>query len=384
MSSNYRICSSESYCRTQTDKVCDFIADGVVDFFTERDRNALISADVVLSKNLLMVCGELLASQDAIEEAKVILPYQIKERLFNVYPHDFDWAQAKKFLDLKPIVGQKLSNCKRAGGLIDQGLIVGCACDETEELAPLPSVLAHKMTRKLDELKGRGLIHFGNDGLCQVHINYEGLIPKNIESIVFSLQQQANTPLEELRKTVESWVVKEIVPPHLLNQCRIEINPGGTIDWGGPKDSTGFSGRHIAADSYGGGCPFYSQLSGRSALCISRSGSYMARCIAKGVVLAGLACRCQVQLSYAQGSAQPVGVQVDLQGTELGALTGLELAGALQEGFDLSPQGICSYLKLNQPIFDQLSNYGHFGQESPLFSWETDGVQKISDFFENL
>ena len=386
MNSKSWVMSAESHSKTHPDKACDLISDTIADFFVERDPGAIICADTMMTDKLLSISGDFHASQDAVEEARSVLPYALRDLACSLYPmpRGFDWPNAKKALEFKPIAGSKLAMCKHIGGWVDQGLVFGYACDETEELMPMPIAIANRLSKRLDEMKSMGQMPMQSEATVQVNAKYSGGVPKSLESVVFTVQQAPGADRARLEEKIMELVVKPSLAAHMLDGCSTRVNIAGEITWGGIADGAGISGRRSSSDTYGGACPFYAALSGRSGNCSSRAGSYMARAIAKALVKSGATSRAQVSLAYASGMAQPVNLSMDFFNCGLGDLTERDACLALREGFDLSLRGISEFLDLGKPIFAQVSCHGHFGREKAGLSWEDEGCDRLTAFFENL
>jgi S-adenosylmethionine synthetase len=267
------------------------------------------------------------------------------------------------------------------GGAGDQGMMFGFACDETPELMPLPIMMAHKLVRRLSDVRRQGLLNFLRpDGKSQVSVEYAGRTPKRIEAVVISTQHSPEVSIEELRREVKRHIIDAVVPSNMVDsQTKIHINPTGRFVVGGPHGDTGLTGRKIIVDTYGGmGRHGGGAFSGKDPTKVDRSACYMARYIAKNIVGSGLASRCEVQLAYAIGVAEPVSVRVDTFGT--GMIPDERFTELVRENFGLTPRAIIDHLKLRRPIYRKTAAFGHFGRTEDSFSWEaTDKSAALKD-----
>jgi S-adenosylmethionine synthetase len=257
------------------------------------------------------------------------------------------------------------------GGAGDQGLMFGFACDETPELMPLPIMMAHKLVRQLSEARRQGVLEFLRpDGKSQVSVEYVGGVPKRIEAVVISTQHSPDVSTEDLRREVKKHIIDPIIPSGMVDsQTKYHINPTGRFVVGGPHGDTGLTGRKIIVDTYGGmGRHGGGAFSGKDPTKVDRSACYMARYIAKNIVASKLASRCEVQLAYAIGVAEPVSVRVDTFGT--GVIPDERFTELVRETFSLTPRGIIEHLKLRRPIYRKTAAFGHFGRTEDTFSWE--------------
>lgn len=381
--------SSESVSAGHPDKACDQISDLILDFFLERDPLAKVAAETMISDKFLAICGEFSSEPTVIEEAKMALPYRIRDLLAKLYPEPkwgFDWAAAKKTFELKrqsPDIALGVDR-KEGLGAGDQGMMFGYACDETEELMPLPIWMAHRMMERhyqLFESKAHGL---GSDAKCQVTVRYEGAVPKSVDKVVLSTQHAAEMDQKKLEELAREEIINKVLPSHLRSpQMMVLINPTGRFVVGGPQGDTGLTGRKIVVDSYGGSAPHGGgAFSGKDPSKVDRSAAYMARAIAKGVVKAGVSTRCLVQLAYAIGRSEPVSLMVDFQGGGLGAANESTIEKILIARMDLTPAGIIQQLNLRRPIYQKTATFGHFGRELEEFTWETQGADHICSVIE--
>lgn len=382
------VITSESVTEGHPDKICDQISDGVLDAILAEDKEARVACEVVITTGMVLVMGEITTTCH-VDIPKIVR--QTLERIGYTEPEfGFD-AQTCSVLtsidgqspDIAQGVDKAYENPDEIGAG-DQGMMFGYACDETPVLMPLPIVLAHGLTKQLAEVrKAKILPYLGPDGKAQVSVEYEGDEPKRIEAIVVSTQHREEVGLEELRKVVEEIVIKPVIPKCLIDdQTKIYVNPTGRFVIGGPRADSGLTGRKIIVDTYGG----YSRhgggaFSGKDPTKVDRSASYAARYIAKNIVAAGLARKCEVQVAYAIGVAEPVSIMVETFGT--GRLPDIELADIVKKHFDLRPRRIIEDLQLRRPIYSQVAAYGHMGREDVGVPWERcDKVDELREYLK--
>ena len=382
------VITSESVTEGHPDKICDQISDGVLDAILAEDKEARVACEVVVTTGMVLVMGEITTTCH-VNIPKIVR--QTLERIGYTEPEfGFD-AQTCSVLtsidgqspDIAQGVDKAYENPDEIGAG-DQGMMFGYACDETPVLMPLPIVLAHGLTKQLAEVrKAKILPYLGPDGKAQVSVEYEGDEPKRIEAIVVSTQHREEVGLEELRKAVEEIVIKPVIPKCLIDdQTKIYVNPTGRFVIGGPRADSGLTGRKIIVDTYGG----YSRhgggaFSGKDPTKVDRSASYAARYIAKNIVAAGLARKCEVQVAYAIGVAEPVSIMVETFGT--GRLPDTELADIVKKHFDLRPRRIIEDLQLRRPIYSQVAAYGHMGREDVGVPWERcDKVEELREYLK--
>lgn len=373
-----KLFTSESVTEGHPDKVCDYISDSILDSYIEKDPNARVACEVVAGKGEIYITGEI--SSKVKIDIEQVTRNAIKEIGYFGENIDIDYQKCKIKINISeqsPDIAQGVDNSleNRAGeeinseGAGDQGLMFGFACDETEELMPLPISLAHKIAKKLTEVRKNNIIDYiGPDGKVQVTVEYDEYIPIRIDTIVVSIQHKEHILLDRLRKDIEEKVIREVVPKRLLDEkTKFIINPTGRFVIGGPLGDSGLTGRKIIVDTYGG----YSRhgggaFSGKDPTKVDRSATYMARHIAKNIVSNGYATRCEVQLSYSIGVAKPISIYLDTFGTN--KIPEEEIIKKINNKFDLTPRGIINYLDLQKPIYRLTTNYGHFGKEK--LSWE--------------
>ena len=362
-----KLFTSESVTEGHPDKLCDYISDSILDAYLKEDENSRVGCECVAGKNTIFITGEI-TSKANVDIEKVVRN-AIKE-IGYFGETDIDYNTCNIIINLSPQSSDiALGTNDEVGGAGDQGMMFGYACDETEELMPLGISLAHKLTRKLTELRKRGIIEgIGADGKSQVTVEYENDIPKRIDTIVISTQHTKEKDLSVLKDEIIENVIKKVIPKNLLdNSTRILVNPTGRFVIGGPLGDSGLTGRKIIVDTYGG----YARhgggaFSGKDATKVDRSASYIARHIAKNVVANGYAKKCEIQLSYAIGVAKPVSINVNTFGTN--TIDENEILNKIVYKFDLTPKGIIDYLDLRKPIYTKTTNYGHFGKEE--LEWE--------------
>lgn len=382
------VITSESVTEGHPDKICDQISDGVLDAILAEDKEARVACEVVVTTGMVLVMGEITTT------CHVDIPKIVRQTLERIgYTEPEFGFDAKTCSVLTSIDGQSPDIAQGVDkayenpdeiGAGDQGMMFGYACDETPVLMPLPIVLAHGLTKQLAEVrKAKILPYLGPDGKAQVSVEYEDDEPKRIEAIVVSTQHREEVGLEELRKAVEEIVIKPVIPKYLIDdQTKIYVNPTGRFVIGGPRADSGLTGRKIIVDTYGG----YSRhgggaLSGKDPTKVDRSASYAARYIAKNIVAAGLARKCEVQVAYAIGVAEPVSIMVETFGT--GRLPDTELADIVRKHFDLRPRRIIEDLQLRKPIYSQVAAYGHMGREDVGVPWERcDKVEELREYLK--
>lgn len=379
-----KLFTSESVTEGHPDKLCDYISDSILDSFYAKDPNARVACETVAGKGEILVTGEITSTAEVdIEE---IVRNTIKEIGYDNENTDIDYRTCKVHLNISKqspdiAMGVNKSLEEKNGenviseGAGDQGIMFGFACDETENLMPLPIDLAHKLARRLTYVRKNNIINYLRpDGKVQVTVEYDGHTPIRIDTIVVSTQHLADVDLETLKKDIKEKVIFEIVPKNLLDEnTKYYINPTGRFVIGGPLGDSGLTGRKIIVDTYGG----YARhgggaFSGKDATKVDRSASYMARFLAKNIVANGFASKCEIQLSYAIGVAKPISIFVETFGTA--KIPEDEIVKKIENNFDLTPRGIINYLDLQKPIYKQTTNYGHFGKEN--LAWEK--VIKIS------
>lgn len=373
-----RLFTSESVTEGHPDKLCDYISDSILDSFLEKDENSRVACETVAGKGEIFITGEI-TSKAEVDIEKVVRQ-AIKEVGYDNSEIDMDYRTCKIIISLSKQspdialgVDKSLETKKGEGieseGAGDQGLMFGFACDETKELMPLPISLAHRLAKRLSEVRKQKIISYLRpDGKVQVTIEYNDGKPVRVDTIVISTQHDSNVDLDVLKKDIKDKVIKEIVPKELLDEkTKYYINPTGRFVIGGPLGDSGLTGRKIIVDTYGG----YARhgggaFSGKDATKVDRSAAYMARFLAKNIVANGYAKKCEIQFAYSIGVAKPVSIYIDTFGTN--AIPEEEIVDKIKSKFDLTPRGIIEYLDLKKPIYRKTTNYGHFGKED--LSWE--------------
>lgn len=388
--------TSESVTKGHPDKVCDSVADAILDEYLKGDPDSRVACEVVASTDYMLITGEI--TSKATVNAEKIARKVISEIGYNDAAAGFSASGTEIDVRLKAqsadialgvdnsveakeeLAGTGREDELDKTGAGDQGMMFGYACRETEELMPLPVTLAHKMCKKLEEARTSGrLPYLRPDGKGQVTVEYENGSPKRIEAVVLSSQHDDKVTTEKLREDLKKYVIDEVLPREYLDEnTKYFINPTGRFEIGGPAGDSGLTGRKIIVDTYGGKCPHGGgSFSGKDPTKVDRSATYMARYIAKNIVASGLADECQIQVAYAIGVAKPVSVMAKTFGT--GKLTDGEIADVIVKEFDLRPAAIIKKLGLKKPVYAATSAYGHFGRKE--FSWEqTDKVADLKKY----
>ncbi len=382
MSKEY-IFTSESVTEGHPDKMADQISDAILDYIIERDPNARVACETLLSNGFCVITGEL--KTEAYAPMQEITREVIRQIGYTDASFGFDYRSAGVLNGIgeqSPDINQGVDQASGAIGAGDQGLMFGYACSETPELMPLPISLAHKLTAKLAEVRKNGTLPFLRpDGKAQVSVKYVDGKPIAVDTVVISTQHSEDVSNDILRDAIITEVIKEVISQELLtDETTYHINPTGRFVIGGPQGDAGLTGRKIIVDTYGGSCPHGGgAFSGKDPTKVDRSAAYAARYIAKNLVAAGVAERLTIQIAYAIGVVEPVSIMVDTDGTSL--IEEKKIEACIKELFDLSPAGIIKELDLLRPIYKKTAAYGHFGRENMGFKWEeTKRVDEIKSY----
>lgn len=364
--------TSESVTEGHPDKICDQVSDSILDELITNDPDSRVAIEAMTTTGIVFVAGEV--SSKARIDAQDVVRSTLKDIGYNGLKYGFDGNSCSVLTSIheqSPDISMGVSkNENGVQGAGDQGLMFGYATSETAELMPLPITLAHKLTMKLAKVrKEKSLDWIGPDGKSQVSVIYEDSVPKNIDTVVVSTQHSEDVSISQVREDVISKVIKPICNDLINNSTKFLVNPTGRFVIGGPVGDTGLTGRKIIADTYGGmGRHGGGAFSGKDPSKVDRSACYVARYIAKNIVASGLASKCEVQLAYAIGVADPVSIMVDTFHT--GKTSEEKIEKQVREIFDTTPIGIIEMLRLKRPIYKKTAAYGHFGRNEPDFTWE--------------
>ena len=356
-----KLFTSESVTEGHPDKLCDLISDSLLDEYLRKDKTSRVAIETVAGKDLILVTGEVTST------AKVDIEQVVRNTIKNIgyfgKDYDIDYETCKVLINIttqSPDIAQGTND--EVGGAGDQGIMFGYACKETEEYMPLAISLAHKLAKRLTEVRKENIIKdLGPDGKTQVTIEYEDGVPKRVDTIIISTQTKEDKDLNILREELTNEVINKVISKELLKDTKILINPTGRFVIGGPLGDSGLTGRKIIVDTYGGYSPHGGgAFSGKDPTKVDRSASYMARFIAKNIVANNYADICEVELSYAIGVKEPISVYIDTHNTN--TISEEEILEKVKEKIPLTPQGIINYFDLRRPIYTKTTNYGHFGK----------------------
>jgi S-adenosylmethionine synthetase len=372
------IFTSESVTEGHPDKMADQISDAVLDAVLAGDPTGRVACETLVTTGICVVAGEITTT--SILDVPKLAREVIADIGFTDAKMGYD-AKTCGILNMIQTQSPDIAMGVDTGGAGDQGMMFGYACDESEELMPLPIMLAHKLVRQLSEIRRFGKLNYLRpDGKSQVSIEYVDGKPKRIDAVVVSTQHDDDVTTEQLRADVKKHIIDAVVPSAMVDSgTKYHINPTGRFVIGGPHGDTGLTGRKIIVDTYGGmGRHGGGAFSGKDPTKVDRSACYMARYVAKNIVASGLAQRCEVQLAYAIGVAEPVSVMVNTFGT--GSLPEEQLVDLVRANFQLTPKGMIDSLKLRRPIYRKTASFGHFGRTEDTFSWEaTDKAAALAD-----
>ena len=363
--------TSESVSEGHPDKICDAISDGILDAIYTKDPDARVACETFVTTGLVLVGGEI--STDTYIEVPDVVRSTIKKIGYTSAEYRFD-AESCSVLNAIHSQSPDIAMGVDTGGAGDQGIMFGYACDQTPELMPMPIMYAHKLVKRLADIRkgDNGFMpYLRPDAKSQVTIEYDDdKNPVRIDTVVISTQHDADATQKRIKEDVIENVINKVIPEELIDdKIKYHINPTGRFEIGGPHGDSGLTGRKIIVDTYGGWAPHGGgSFSGKDPSKVDRSATYAARHIAKNIVAAGLAKECLVQLAYAIGVAEPVSIYVDTKGT--GVIPDFEISKMVTEGIDLTPKGIIERLKLRRPIYQKTAAYGHFGRTEDEFTWE--------------
>ena len=374
--------TSESVTEGHPDKVADAVSDSILDAIIAQDKNCRVACETLVTTGLVFIAGEI--STACYVEMPEIARNTIKEIGYHSSQMGFDWRTCSVLTSIdhqSPDIAQGVNTGEglfKEQGAGDQGLMFGFATDETPELMPMPLMYAHKLCSRLATVRKNGSLDFLRpDGKSQVTIEYEDGIPRRVDTIVIAAQHKADITYEDLKEAIIEEVIRKVIPRHMLDgDTRYYINATGKFVIGGPMGDCGLTGRKIIVDTYGGqgshggGC-----FSGKDPSKVDRSASYMARHVAKNIVAAGIAKKCEIQIAYAIGVAEPVSIMIDMMGT--GLIPKERVKEIILEVFDLRPAAIIEHLDLLRPIYRKTAAYGHFGRTEPEFTWENTQLSSV-------
>ncbi len=367
--------TSESVSEGHPDKLCDQVSDAVLDAFLAQDPNARVACETLVSRNNLVVAGEITA------QAKVDIPKVAREVIKEIGYDDLSYGFDYKTCNITTYIHQQSPDIAMGvdkGGAGDQGMMFGYATDETPELMPIPIMLAHKLVYELSKIrKSKKLKYLRPDAKSQVTVEYDDGKPVRVVAVVLSTQHDGAVKLETIERDIKSLLIEKVIPAKYLDKTtKIFVNPTGRFEVGGPLGDTGLTGRKIIVDTYGGvGAHGGGAFSGKDPSKVDRSASYFARYVAKNVVASKLASRCEIQVAYAIGVPEPVSIMVNT--FETGAVSDEQIVSGVRKVFDFTPRGIIKRLNLRRPIYRQTAVYGHFGRKEEGFAWELTDVAEV-------
>jgi S-adenosylmethionine synthetase len=374
--------TSESVTEGHPDKIADQISDAVLDEIMAQDKNCRVACETLVTTGMAVVAGEITTS--CYVEIPEVVRHTIKDIGYHNSSMGFDWETCavitsidKQSADIA--LGVNGTGLFKERGAGDQGLMFGFACTETPTYMPMPIYIAHRLSERLAHVRKSGTLPWLRpDGKTQVTVRYVDQKPTTVHTVVIAAQHSPEVTYDTLKEAITEEIVKEVIPQEMIDKdTEIFVNTTGRFVIGGPQGDCGMTGRKIISDTYGGfGCHGGGAFSGKDPTKVDRCASYMCRYIAKNIVAAGLAERCEIQVAYTIGKAQPVSLLVDTRGT--GVVHSREMTEMVEREFDLRPAAIIDQLDLLKPIYRKTSNYGHFGRELPEFTWEkTDLVEKL-------
>lgn len=382
---NEYIFTSESVTEGHPDKMADQISDAILDYIIERDIHAHVACETLVSNGFCIIAGELKTTTYA--PMQEIVRKVVQEIGYTDATYGFDYRSAAVLNavgEQSPDINQGVNLAGGEIGAGDQGMMFGYACNETDVLMPLPIYLAHRLTRRLSEVRKEGILpYLRPDGKAQVSVKYVDGKPLWVETIVVSTQHAPEIAQEKIHEDIKREVISEVIPASMMHANTIfHINPTGKFVVGGPQGDAGLTGRKIIVDTYGGSCPHGGgAFSGKDPTKVDRSAAYAARYVAKNLVAAGVCEKVTLQIAYAIGVVQPVSIMIDTHGT--GVRDAQEIQACVRALFDLSPRGIISSLNLLRPIYRKTAVYGHFGRQEEEFTWErTDRVEEIKNYLK--
>ena len=375
--------TSESVTEGHPDKVCDQISDAILDEIIGQDTEARVACETLTTTGLVLVAGEV--TTDCYADVQKVVRNTLEQIGYTNPEYGLDYQDCSVLTSIheqSPDIAQGVdSSTEKEQGAGDQGLMFGYACDETDVLMPLPITLAHRLAKRLADVRKDGTLPWSRpDGKTQVSVRYSEGKPVGVDKVVVAIQHDPDVGNSEIHSSIKGEVIEPICGDWLSDETAFFINTTGVFEKGGPEADTGLTGRKIIVDTYGGyGRHGGGAFSGKDPSKVDRSASYMARYIAKNVVAAGLASRCEVQLAYSIGEAEPVSIYVDTFGT--GALDDEKLGTIVNDHFPVKPKEIIESLNLKKPIYQQTAAYGHFGREEDGFSWEkTDKAEVLKKY----